>query len=325
MIKVCDLTKIYTVPKKEFKKNIKNIFSPPKEFIYGLKNINFTIDKGEFIGLVGLNGAGKTTLIKILSGILTPTSGTVNVNGYTPYLHRKKYTEHISLIMGQKSVLFYDLAVIESLRFYKDVYELNNAEFADKIELFSDYLGLDKLIHIPVRKLSLGQKMKCEIAASLLHNPDVVFLDEPTLGLDIISKKAILELISNLNKDNKITVILTTHDIEDISDLCKRIIVLNKGEIEHDGSSLELKERNEYKSVEIIYRGNLHIQDLDYVISEKMVDSEGEGKRIVLKVKTEKLFEVLNELNKCERNIIDLNINTVRLRDILFDIYKDQG
>ncbi len=200
MINVKNITKIYKVPKEKYKKNLKNIFWPPMEEKVGVEEINFEISQGEIVGFVGQNGAGKTTTIKMLSGILTPTKGVVEVCGYVPHKERKQYTKEIGVLMGQRSVLFYDIPVIESFKFYKDVYSLSLSDFETRMNMLVEKLDLAPLLKIPVRKLSLGQRMRCEIVASLLHNPKVLFLDEPTIGLDIIGKQKILDFLVYLNK-----------------------------------------------------------------------------------------------------------------------------
>lgn len=319
MIKVENLTKEYVIPKKEYKKNIVTILNPPKEKIYGLKNISFEIKEGEFVGLVGLNGAGKTTLVKTLSGILTPTQGNVEVLGYHPALQRKAYTKHISVIMGQKSSLIYDLPVIESFQFYKDVYQVDQRQFKEKIDMLSEYLGIDRLLHIPVRKLSLGQRMKCEIGVSFLHEPEIIFLDEPTLGLDILSKRSILKLLSELNRKFGTTMILTTHDIEDISSMCERMILLEHGNILYDGRTSEFCERKRYKLLEIDYIRPLDVDGIEGYICEAKQEDEH---HVVWKIEAEYLLEVIGHLMEQKESISDVNINTVSLTETIYELYE---
>lgn len=318
MIKVTHLTKEYKIPAKEYRKSLRTMMKPPMTTIYGLQDICLEMKKGEMVGLVGLNGAGKTTLIKTLTGILTPTRGEVEVMGYCPCRQRKAYTNHIGVVMAQKSVLFYDLPVIESFKFFKSVYKIPDEKFDARLELFKQYIGIGDLLHIPVRKLSLGQRMKCEITASLLHEPSVLFLDEPTLGLDIISKRSILGLLKQINKDFGITLILTTHDIDDMSDLCERILLLDHGHLVYDGGIAEIEERGNYKLVELKCWEKLAIEEhKDIIYSVKYISE----RHMICKVRMEHLAQVLWLLQQYSSYIEDLNISDVSLKDVLFEFY----
>ncbi|TDT62283.1 ABC-2 type transport system ATP-binding protein [Fonticella tunisiensis] len=319
MIKVSCVSKTYKVPKKTYKRSLKNIIIKPYTEVYAVNNISFNIEEGEIVGFVGLNGAGKTTTIKMLSGILTPTNGEITVLGYIPYKERREYTKKISVLMGQRSILFYDIPVIESLKFYKDVYELDNNEFKDRLDYLSGKLNLSSLLHIPVRKLSLGQRMKCEIVASILHNPKVIFLDEPTLGLDIISKQEILEFFRYLNQNFKTTIFLTTHDISDIDRFCKRIIIIDKGKIIYDGDINTIKERDKFKIVEITHTNSFDANNLITCNEYNLISKEEYKSKI--RVKKDKLNEFIDFVLH-ENDILDININTISLEDILNGIYE---
>lgn len=318
MIRVKNLTKVYKVPKQDKKKNLKNLLWPPVEDKIGVNDISFEIEQGEIVGFVGPNGAGKTTTIKMLSGILTPTHGSLEVCGYVPYKQRKEYTKEIGVLMGQRSVLFYDIAPIESFKFYRDVYSLGKTEFAEKVNLFSKQLNIESLLNIPVRKLSLGQRMRCEIVASLLHNPKVLFLDEPTIGLDIIGKQHILDFLIDLNKQFRTTIFLTTHDLRDIDRLCQRIIILDQGVIRYDGLGRNLQSRDQYKIVEVFHQANFQINELN--LSCEVIFSEPTKK--CLKVAREELPNVIHALNV--RGIMDLNIAEISLEEIIRDMYRNR-
>lgn len=255
----------------------------------------------------------------MLSGILTPTNGEITVLGYIPYKERREYTKKISVLMGQRSILFYDIPVIESLKFYKDVYELDNNEFKDRLDYLSGKLNLSSLLHIPVRKLSLGQRMKCEIVASILHNPKVIFSDEPTLGLDIISKQEILEFFRYLNQNFKTTIFLTTHDISDIDRFCKRIIIIDKGKIIYDGDINKIKERDKFKIVEITHTNSFDANNLITCNEYNLISKEEYKSKI--RVKKDKLNEFIDFVLH-ENDILDININTISLEDILNGIYE---
>ncbi len=319
MIKVRDLTKLYRVPKQNYKKNLKNWIWTPTEEKVGVEGINFEISDGEIVGFIGQNGAGKTTTIKMLSGILTPTSGIVEVNGYIPYQDRGKYTKEIGVLMGQKSILFYDIPVIESLKFYKDVYALSTKEFEERMQLLSDKLNLESLLKIPVRKLSLGQRMRCEFVASLLHNPKILFLDEPTLGLDIIAKQKILDFLTFLNTELNTTIFLTTHDLNDIDRLCKRIIILDKGRVCYDGNLDQIESRDKYKIIQVKHHEDF---DISKIIPRNYAMSLSSNKfESLIKVPIDKLTTTINNLlNRNE--IFDININYLSLEEIIRDMYE---
>jgi len=237
IISVRNLKKDYYFHRKEpgFAGAVKSLFSRKKEVNEAVKGISFSVEEGEFIGFIGPNGAGKTTTIKMLAGVLYPTDGTAEVLGFNPTHRKKEFLQRIAFVMGNKAQLWWDLPAMESFYLLKDIYEVPEDQFQNSVNLLSDLLGIKKLLNIQVRKLSLGERMKCEIMASLLHMPKVLFLDEPTIGLDLISQKAIREFLKKYNQETKATIILTSHYLEDIKALCERIIFINKGLIVYDG------------------------------------------------------------------------------------------
>src|SRR3989441_7725147 len=220
-----------------------NLFHREYRIVKAVDNITFSIGRGEMVGYIGPNGAGKSTTIKMLTGILVPTSGEILSNGFVPWRQRARYTKTIGVVFGQRTQLWWDIAVIESLKLLRRIYDVSSEDFRQRLGLFGELLGLDELLHTPVRKLSLGQRMRCDIAAALLHYPRVLFLDEPTIGLDVVAKDSIREFLKEINRSLKSTILLTTHDLSDIEELCRRIVIIDHGKILYDGSLDGLRSR----------------------------------------------------------------------------------
>ena len=247
MITMEHVCKSYRIAKRNagFKEACKALFNREYEVIHALRDVSFTIHDGEMVGYIGPNGAGKSSTIKILSGILTPDSGTVLVNGRVPYKNRIAHVREIGVVFGQRSQLWWDVPVIDSFELLKDIYSIPQPVYQQSLEELTELLDLKGLLRSPVRQLSLGQRMRCEIAASLLHRPRILFLDEPTIGLDAVSKLAVRDFIRKQNREHKTTVLLTTHDMQDIEALASRIILIGKGEILMDGTLKDIKSGNE--------------------------------------------------------------------------------
>jgi ABC-2 type transport system ATP-binding protein len=222
---------------------MKALFVREYSQVNALDDISFSIDEGEIVGYIGPNGAGKSTTIKVMSGILVPDGGACSIMGYTPWKDRVAYVRNIGVVFGQRSQLWWDVPVIDSFELLRDIYKVPASEYRSNLEQLVDTLDLSNLVQTPVRQLSLGQRMRCEIAASLLHSPKILFLDEPTIGLDAVSKLAVREFIKTVNKEKGVTVILTTHDMNDIEALAGRILMIGKGRLLYDGKLDELRSR----------------------------------------------------------------------------------
>ncbi len=246
MIMMEHVCKSYRIAKRNagFKEACKSLFHREYEVIAALNDVSFTINDGEMVGYIGPNGAGKSSTIKILSGILTPDGGTVLVDGRIPCKDRIEHVRQIGVVFGQRSQLWWDVPVIDSFELLKDIYSISQSTYRRSLEELTQLLNLEELLRTPARQLSLGQRMRCEIAASLLHGPRILFLDEPTIGLDAVSKLAVRDFILKQNKTHGTTVILTTHDMQDIEALASRIILIGKGRILMDGSLADIKKGN---------------------------------------------------------------------------------
>ena len=258
MIELKNINKTFKVAKRNagFSEAVKALFKKEYTYINALQDVSFKIDDGEMVGYIGPNGAGKSSTIKIMSGILTPDSGECIINGRNPWKERISHVKDIGVVFGQRSQLWWDVPVIDSFELLKDIYKIADAEYKKTLSQLIALLNISEIVRTPARQLSLGQRMRCEIAASLLHSPKILFLDEPTIGLDAVSKIAVREFIKIINRENKTTVLLTTHDMQDIEALTERILLIGKGRILLDGYLSELKTRNStHKTMTVDYIG----------------------------------------------------------------------
>jgi ABC-2 type transport system ATP-binding protein len=256
MIELTNICKTFKIAKRNagFKEAVKALFDREYSYIKALDHVSFQVNDGEMIGYIGPNGAGKSSTIKIMSGILVPDEGECIINGRVPWKDRIRHVREIGVVFGQRSQLWWDVPVIDSFELLKDIYKINPKVFRKNLEDLTERLDIGEILRTPVRLLSLGQRMRCEIAASFLHNPKILFLDEPTIGLDAVSKIAIREFIKSMNKEQGTTVILTTHDMQDIEALTERILLIGKGRILLDGALSELKKRNDtFKKLTVDY------------------------------------------------------------------------
>ena len=321
-IEVKNISKTFKVAKRGsgLKNGIKSFFKREYITIDAASDISFEMDKGEIVGYIGPNGAGKSTTIKILSGILVPDSGTVKINGLVPWEDRKKYVSNIGVVFGQRSQLWWDIPALDTFDLLKDIYKIDEKEYEKtKNELIS-LLKIEDVVKVPVRQLSLGQRMRCEIAASLLHKPKILFLDEPTIGLDAVSKKIVRDFIKRINKEENTTVILTTHDMSDIEALAKRIILIGKGKILYDGTLQKLKNRyGNNKKVIITTKDKLNNISKKGIISHKRIEI---GYELIVDVNILTINELLKYLGT-KIEIEDVDIDNVGIDDVIIKAYEE--
>jgi len=330
IIKVKNLTKNFvTYEKKPGLKGIfKSFFNAKKIIKTAVDNVSFTVNQGEIIGYIGPNGAGKSTTIKILTGILTPTKGEVIVDGIIPYKKRSINAQKIGVVFGQRTQLWWDLPLNETFSVLKEIYRIPEDDFKERLEYFNQIFGLNEFMKQPVRQLSLGQRMKADIAASFIHNPKIVYLDEPTIGLDVIAKENIRKTIKEINKKFKTTVILTTHDLSDIEELCTRILMIDKGKIIYDGDLERIKDSYGSKKIITFVLKNPEQAKLINIEKEfKSIDPDilvsNEKNNITVIYNKKKLaikditYYVLDHIE-----IIDIDIIDDDLENIIKEIYK---
>lgn len=325
IIEVKDLVKTYKTIEKEdgLLGYFKNLIKPKYKEFTAVNNINFEVKEGELVGYIGENGAGKSTTIKMLTGLLTPTSGNVLVNGIVPNEKRIQNNKNIGAVFGQKTQLWWDLPVIESFRLIKQMYKIPEGEYRKNLKKFTEILELDDLLEKQVKNLSLGQKMRCEIAATFLHNPKIVYLDEPTIGLDVLVKENIRKFIKDINKEKNTTVILTTHDLKDIEDVCDRIILLDKGQIIYDGEKQKFKDTyGKYIIAEFIIKEKKAYISESINSEEIQVLEETENKlKIRFSHEETTIMKVMDKISEyC--TIEDIHMKEAELEDILKEIYK---
>lgn len=320
VIEVKKLSKNFKVKTKEkgLKGSLKSIIKPKYKEVNAVKNINFEVEKGEIIAFIGPNGAGKSTTIKMLTGILYPSKGEIRVLGLDPTKERKKLSYEIGTVFGQKEQLWTHLTPYDNFKFFGAIYDIPEYQVEKKIEELKTLFELGEFINTPVRNLSLGQRIRCEIVASLIHEPKVLFLDEPTIGLDPVVKENIRTLIKRMNKDYKTTIFLTSHDTLDIEKLCKRVIIINNGSIVLDDSMDNLKYHYLNKKIlEAKMKEKVNLEDTDGIT---ILKDKGYNIKIEIDTKKKNIADAIKLLNP--DNIIDINISNIPLEDIISAIYK---
>ena len=330
MIRVENLSKEFKINKKYpgFKGAIKSFFSTEYITKKAVDDISFEINDGEIVGYIGANGAGKSTTIKMMTGILTPTNGIVTVNGIVPYENREKNAKNIGVVFGQKTQLWWDLPISETFSLLKDIYDITDNDFEDRMRFFKEILGLDEFFLNPVRTLSLGQSMRADLAAALIHNPKVIYLDEPTIGLDVVVKESVRKAIKEINAKYGTTIILTTHDLNDIEELCSRIIIIDKGKKIYDGEIEGVKEKYGYLTTVEIQVKEDNLESFNEFTDIK------EDDEFNLTYKDNKLLVTFNK-NKISSadiigrtmkklNVVDFSIKETSIEDIVKKMYRNE-
>jgi ABC-2 type transport system ATP-binding protein len=305
----------------------RDLFTRNYKVVPAVNDINFHIKQGEMVGYIGENGAGKSTTIKMLTGILTPTSGNVTVNGMNPHKEREKFVQTIGVVFGQRSQLWWDIAVQESFRLLKKVYKVSDAQYNEHMEHVIKTLDLEPLLDKPVRKLSLGQRMRCELAAALIHNPPLLFLDEPTIGLDVLVKLKIREFLKEINQKYNTTILLTTHDLTDIEALCERVIMLDEGKIIYDGALQSLKEKwGDGKDIQFQFLQKVELADLQSLTSDFAptweADEEKQSFTVHVENNNEEMISQIIAKVVATYKVKDLKINELSTEEIIRNIYE---
>ncbi|MDH5542690.1 MAG: ATP-binding cassette domain-containing protein [Nitrospinota bacterium] len=321
-IKAQNLRKDFSVDEsgQGFLGSVKALFNRRKKIIHAVENVTFSINRGEFVGYVGENGAGKSTTIKMLTGILVPTSGSAHVNGIIPYENRRQNAFRIGVVFGQRTQLWWDLPVRESFEMLRNIYRVTPEDFKTTMKRLNTALDLDPLLQMPVRKLSLGQRMRCDIAAALIHKPEILFLDEPTIGLDVVAKENIRTFLAETNRENGTTIILTTHDMNDIEKLCRRIIILDQGKVIYDGETDALKKKFAHEKVlEVDFHETE--KDLSRIPELSIIREEGNKKWLKFENGPDHIGEIIGKLAQQYR-LRDISVREPSVESIIRNIYE---
>ncbi len=328
MIVVEHLDKTFkkTVKQPGLKAGFKSLFKPQIETFEAVKDLNFEIPKGEIFGFIGANGAGKSTTIKMLTGILTPTSGTCLINGKNPQKNRTAYVKDIGVVFGQRIQLWWDLALQETYSVLKEIYDISDTEFHKRMAFLNEVLDLNAFIKDPVRTLSLGQRMRADIAASLLHNPKVLFLDEPTIGLDVAVKDNIRKAIKQINQEEQTTILLTTHDLNDIELLCDRIFMIDRGQEIFDGSVSQLKQRfGKMHEVRFEMTQQLEVERLDYHQHFSDLEVIKDGLQVTIQFDATKVaIPDLVKFTLSRANVKDIAVKDADIEEIIRRFFRKE-
>jgi len=321
IIEVENLVKEFKVQKKKkgIKGSLSSLIKPERVVVRAVDNMNFSIKKGEIVGYIGPNGAGKSTTIKMMTGILYPTAGTIRIDGISPHKDRKQVVRNIGVVFGQRTQLYWDLRVGETFELLKRIYNIDNDLYEENINIMNDVLDINSIMDTPVRQLSLGQRMRGDLAAAMLHSPSILFLDEPTIGLDIQGKSAIRKFIAEINRIKGTTVILTTHDLDDVEYLCKRLMIINKGKLVEDGALQTIIDKispHRYLIVDL----TKETRELKHPLAKTV---KQEGLRFWMKFNRSETSatKVISELLK-NYSIKDFSIKEPEIEEVIREIYK---
>ncbi len=327
IIEMKNVTKEFKVLNRRegLKGSIKDLFSRNYKTVRAVDNISVNIEQGEIVGYLGPNGAGKSTTIKMMTGVLEPTSGEILIGGNIPYKNRTKNAQEIGVVFGQRSQLWWALPLVESFRILKDIYQISDENYDSMMKLYQSLVDIEPLLHKPVRQMSLGQRTLSDILAAFLHNPKIVFLDEPTIGLDVSMKAKIRTLIQALNKEKKTTVILTTHDMGDVDALCRRIIIIDKGKMLYDNDIEHLKGFfGSYRTLKIRIDGSLKHQAelIQREVPDFSVSADDEWISVLVDEDKAKVIDVLTKLQH-SHDIRDMQLEEISTEDVIKKIYED--
>lgn len=327
-IEVKDLRKEFKAysSRSGLKGAFRDLFTRNYRVVPAVNDISFTVRQGEMVGYIGENGAGKSTTIKMLTGILTPTTGDIVVNGMNPHKEREKFVRTIGVVFGQRSQLWWDIAVQESFRLLKKVYKVSDAHYNEHMNHVIKTLDIEPLLDKPVRKLSLGQRMRCELAAALIHNPPLLFLDEPTIGLDVLVKLKIREFLKEINQKYNTTILLTTHDLSDIEALCERVIMLDEGKIIYNGALRDLKDKwGDGKELQFQFLEKVNLEALKNLTIGLPVKWELDEKEHIYSAMLEDIDELISQVIAkvvAAFKIKDIKMNETSTEEIIRNIYE---
>lgn len=310
------------------KGSFKDLFSRDYKTVRVVDNITLTVKQGEIVGYLGPNGAGKSTTIKMMTGVLEPTSGEIIVNGRNPYKERTRNSQEIGVVFGQRSQLWWSLPLIESFKLLKDIYQISDQNYEDMMKLYASLVDIEEILHKPVRQMSLGQRTLSDILAAFLHNPKVVFLDEPTIGLDVSMKSKIRELILALNKEKNTTVILTTHDMGDVDALCQRIVIIDKGKMLYDNDIVHLRKFfGAYRTLKLRIKGDIqeNARAIEKVLANSDATVSNDDEWISILINEDKLT-VLSVLGQVQQlfHIRDMQLEEISTEEVIKRIYRKE-
>ena len=327
IIEIKNVTKEFkTLNRHEgLKGSLKDLFSRDYKIVRAVDNVSMSIEQGEIVGYLGPNGAGKSTTIKMMTGVLEPTSGEILVGGNAPYKNRSKNAQEIGVVFGQRTQLWWALPLIESFRLLKDIYQIPDKDYNEMLELYKSLVDIEPLLHKPVRQMSLGQRTLSDILAAFLHNPKIVFLDEPTIGLDVSMKAKIRTLIHELNRQKNTTVILTTHDMGDVDALCRRIVIIDKGKMLYDNDIEHLKGFfGSYHTLKIRVDGDMSAEAeiIKTEVPDFKVSSDDEWISVLVDEEKSKVLDVLGLLQKTHR-IRDMQLEEISTEEVIKKIYEE--